>query len=198
MIGDTRNQFVFSANNFSLSRPYFFRDDSTWCVSRAKRIPIWKNIYYIASLDIIIAGMVLLLVAIGGLYAFTSLEDHPCDIWSSILIAIQVIVLFPCRFSPKRTILRTFFAGGLFAMIATTTTFLAFYYDFILQPRHYKQIDNFDKLVSNNYLLTGDEHMRLYLMEQKLVNRELIPIHFLRHFDDASFIYSSSSLIVIS
>lgn len=180
MIGDPNNQFSLPKHNFSLSRPYFFRDDMTWCVRRANQIPTWKNIYYIANLDIIILGIFLMLVSIFFTYVLTSFEERPRDIWSSTLINIQATVLTPARFKPKRPMLRYFYAGGLLAMLAVTTTFLAFHYDFMMYPRYEKQIDTFNQLVNNNFLLAGEEQTKDYLVEQNLVNREMSQLN---HFE---------------
>lgn len=173
VIGDRNVQFSLSKNMFLLSRSYFYEDDTTWCVHRAKQMPSWMNIFYIASLDIIILGIILLLSTIFFTYILSSFEDHPRDIWTSILINIQVVVLFPSRFKPKRWMLRFFFASGILLMLALTTIFLAFYNNFVLQPRYAKQIDTFDQIVKNKYRLAGDEYAKAYLMQRNAVNRKL-------------------------
>lgn len=148
----------------------------TWCVRHAKQIPAWMRIYYIASLDTNIMGIILLLISIILTYVLSSFEQHPCDIWQSVLIIIQAVILFPSQLKPKRAIFRVFFAAGLLALTASTTIFLMFYYSFTLQPRYQRQIDTFDQIVGHNFLLAGDEHTKDYLMEQNWVNMPILSI----------------------
>lgn len=133
MIGDRNQQYSHSKNHFSLSRPYFFRDDTTWCVRRAKQIPAWKNVYYIVTRDMIIVGIILLMLCMLMIYLVTSFEDRQMDIWSSIIMNFQIIMLLPVHMDPKRSITRVLLGIGLLLVLATTTTFLAFYYNFMLQ-----------------------------------------------------------------
>lgn len=170
MIGDRIDQNALLKNNFSLTRAYFFRDDTTWCVRQAKQIPSWMNIFYIATVDVNLLGVTLLIVSIFLTYLFTSFEEHPEDIWKTLIMFLQVILLMSSPFKPKRRMLRLFHIAGLYAMLATTSIFLAFYYNFMLQPRYERQIDTFDQIVSNNFLLAGDEHTKEFLMQQNRVN----------------------------
>lgn len=131
--------------------------------------------YYIASIDIVILGVILLMASILFTYLWSPFDDQPklSDIWTSILINIQVILLVPTNFYPNRGTIRCIFATALLASLATTTTFLAFYYNFILQPRYEKQIDTFAQLVNNHFLLAGSMKTKDYLVQQNLVNTEI-------------------------
>lgn len=173
VIGDNTHQSVLSVTDFSMLIPYFFHDDTTWCVRQAEPIPAWMNFFYIVPPTVMVAGFVSLSAVVFFTYMFSSFEDHPPDIWSTIIINFQAVVLLPSQFNPKRLILRFFFGSALLAIIAATTTFMAFYYDFMLQPRYYKQIDSFDQLVTHKFLLAGEKHTKDYLLEQNTVNKEL-------------------------
>lgn len=126
---------MFSVTNFSVTRPYFFHDDTTWCVSQAKPIPAWMILFHIAPPTIMIMGFFSLSAVVLFTYMFSSFEDHPPDIWSTIHINGQAVVLLPSQFNPKRLPLRYFFGSALLVILAATTTFLAYYCDFMLQPR---------------------------------------------------------------
>lgn len=104
-------------------------------------------------------------------YVFSSFENHPRDIWTSILINFQAVLLVSSRFNPNRPLLRAFFVVGLFVLLATTTTFLAFYYDFIIQSRYEKQIDTSEQIGENKLLLAGSTETKDYLMRQNLIIR---------------------------
>lgn len=65
--------------------------------------------------------------------------------------------------------LRYVFIGGMFAALAITSIFLAFYYNFVIQPRYEKQINTFDQITKSHYILAGDEQTKSYLMEHEMV-----------------------------
>lgn len=162
--------------NFSWSQPYFFRDDMTWCVHRAKQIPSWMNIFYIVSLDVIVLAFVCFVLSSYLMYGLTAFEDRPMDIWKIFFLFAQGISLSPHRFDPKQIKLRIIYAIGLLIVLAITTTGLAFYYDFLLEPRYNPQIHTFNQIVNANYRLGGDKTMRVYLEKRKLVNECHVPV----------------------
>lgn len=172
MIGNAIDQPSLSKNGFSSSRAYFFGADETWCVRRAKQIPFWKNVYYIASYEIVLLGIALQILCFFMAYGLSSFEDHPWDIWTSVLICYQALLLIPSPIKLTRGRNRCFFGASLLTLLATTTTFLAFYYKFMLQPRYENQIATFDQIVGKRFLLAGTTKTKDYLMQQNLVNRK--------------------------
>lgn len=171
MIGVTNDTYACSSSDFMWSQPYLF-DDLTWCVRRAKQIPAWKRPLYIATISAVAVGMMLLTAAIFIVYAFTSFEDRPCDIWTSAFVILQAVLLVPCKFKPKRRTFRYYFGMGTIGMLATTTIFTSYYFDFIMAPRYLKQVRSFDQLINYDCLLAGDENTKAYLMERNLVNHQ--------------------------
>lgn len=172
MIDDRNQQSLLSVNDFSMSKAYFHHDDMTWCVGQAKPMPAWMNFYYLSARDTIIPGCLLLFSVIFFAYLLSSFEKNPLDKWTSMLLVIQIMAQTSSQFNPKCPMLQSFFAGGLFIMMASATIFLAYYYDYMLLSRHEKQTDSFDQLKTHQFLLAGDKYTKDYLMEQNLVNRD--------------------------
>lgn len=168
------SQFVRPHDDYSLLRPYFSQDDATLCVRRAKAIPIWKKFFYIASRNVIIAGIPMLLAVITLFYFHTSFEDKTLDLWTCMLVTVRMILLFPSEFQPKHAILRQLFALALITEFACTSIFLAFYFDFIMTPKYEEQIHNFDQIINHNFLLSGDNNTKNYLLEENLVKHKRI------------------------
>lgn len=170
-ISDTRDLILRPGIESLMSRPYFLQDDITWCVRRAQQLPAWKSINYIISIDVLVIGTILFVVVIFVAYALTSFEERPLDIWTSMLIVFRALISFSSEFNPKRGMLRLFFIGGLFTIMVVTTTFLAFYYGLVMQPKHGKQIQNFDELTNRKFALAGDKNTKIYLEKENLVNK---------------------------
>lgn len=161
MIGG-QNEHSSFAEIFSATQPYFFKDDLTWCVRHAKAIPAWNNLYYIASWDIIVIGLIAVCIGVIFIYSMAASEKHPVDIWTVITSSLQMIILFPADLFPKRMIARFFFAWYLITTLLMTTTFLAFYYNFIMRTLYETQINTFDRIVSNDLMLGGDKNKKLF------------------------------------
>lgn len=172
-------------------RSYFFEDDTTWCVRRAKRIPLWKRIYHILSADVVLMIIIAYVASVLLLYSFASFEDRPCDMWTSIHTMYQILMLVPFNFMPKRSILRLGLGWSMLVMIAATGTYLAFAVDYMMRPRLEKQIDTFDQLINNNFRLAGDKFTRNYLEERNLVKHKLFK--FYRKHSHLFLIHLSSS-----
>lgn len=173
-----QNTHASSAKIFSESRPYFFEDDLTWCVRRAALVPPWKNYYYIMSLDLIIPGLFLMMFAIVLIYLLTTFEERSLDIWTSCIGAMSMLILFPAHLYPRRSIQRFILGWFLFAALILTTTFLAFYYDFVMRTLRETQIETFKQIVANDFVLGGDENTKNYLIAQnQVIIQNSIRIH---------------------
>lgn len=152
-----------------MSQSYFFEDDATWCVRRAKRLSLWRRIYRLVTPEVALMTFIAIVAVALLLYAFASFEDRPCDIWTSMFTVYLGVMLLPFNYMPKRSMLRIGFALCMLIMIAAMSSYLAFAVDFMLRPTLEKQIDTFDQLVNNNFRLAGDKLTRIYLEERNLV-----------------------------
>lgn len=168
LIGGQNNHTSF-AGQFSTSRPYFFNDDLTWCVCRAKLMPTWKNFYYIVTWDANTVGLVASFLGVAVFFLLTTFEQKSADVWTSAISVFSMIILFLADFFPKRTITRFYLGWFSLGVLISTNTFLAFYYGFMLHPLHEKQIDTFAQIGDNNLVLGSDDNMRNYLIEQNQV-----------------------------
>lgn len=114
-------------------------------------------------------GLIAVFSSVIILYLLSTFEKHPIDLWTSTISMLQMIILCPTQLFPMRLTLRFFQTWVLISTLSLTTTFLAFHYDFMMRTLFETQIDTFDRFVSNDLMLGGDENTKMYLLEQNLV-----------------------------
>lgn len=122
------------------------------------------------TLDCILLTVISFLLSSITCFAATSFEDDPKDIWTSIFSTIQVAILSVTTLNPKRSVNRFYFGLFLFTGQLVATTFLAFYYIFLMRSIYMQQIDTFEQIADKDFLLAGDGNTRDYLMEMNRVN----------------------------
>lgn len=155
IIGGTNSHDIKSAN-FEASPPYI-QDDFTWCVSGAKQIPRWKNIFYIPKdAQTYICGMVLLIMTLFGLYLFSSFEEKPLDFIYCMILTVQTMIGFTSIFEPKRILLRIHYALFLVVPFWLTQIFSAHLITFISRVLFEHQIATWTEIVDHNFRLAGD------------------------------------------
>lgn len=153
-----------------MSRPYFFLDDTTWCVRRAKQIPKWKNFFFVCDIEVLYIGIFYIVISIPIIYGLRLFDDpNPGDIWTTGLIVFLAVLLMPAHIQPKQITFRFFAGFFLLVLLMLTSTYLAFFFNFLITPLYEKQIHTFDHLVNEHFLLAGAENTKTYLEKEKLV-----------------------------
>lgn len=158
----------FQTNGF-WSRAYSFHDDLTWCVRPAQPLPMWMNVFQLCTVGVAIIAVILYIICVYLLYALTTFDDRPVDIWKSTIIFLQAVVLVPVAYKPKRANLQLHFISGHFMAMITNAMLVAFCMKFLLASRYEKQIQTFDQLVEHDFLIAGDDTAKNYLEENQMV-----------------------------
>lgn len=93
-----------------------------------------------------------------------------------------MLLLLPTNLFPKKLITRVFMTWYLIAALLLISTFLAFYYDFMLRNLSEMQIETFDQITDHNLILGADENTKSYLIEQnQVLNRPFLFIIMYEH-----------------
>lgn len=158
----------FKSNEFIASVPYM-QDDVTWCVSRSKALPRWRNIYYIPQDAITyVVGIILYIFVIICTYLLTTFEKNPFDILI-LIISIQVLVGFNTVLNPNKMMFRLLFTKFMFIAYWLVQIFSAFLISYISRIMYEKQIGTVDELIDTRFRLAGQHHDFVYLNNSAMV-----------------------------
>lgn len=104
-------------------------DSMVWCVSAAKRIPIWQNIFHILKDYEICIGIFLVYVLdIFLWYSLAFLDNLDIDIHHMAAIIMLTALNMPApKYRTMRTMHRVFHANCLYASLLTYTMVISFY-----------------------------------------------------------------------
>lgn len=143
----------------------------TWCVSRAKTLPRWKNFYCIVQdTETYIIGITLLVLTLFGVYFLITFEKKPRDIFYCMILTVQTLVAFTSTFNPKGSLLRFHYAQFLIIPFWLTQIVNATLVSFISRVIYEDQINSFDDITSNGHHLAGEPHALGYLSNKNVVN----------------------------
>lgn len=155
IIGGISSQDI-KSTSFETSPPYI-RDDFTWCVSGAKQIPRWKNIFYIPKdAQTYISGILLLILTLFAVYLFSTFEENPFDFIYCMILTVQTMIGFTSTFKPKRILLRIHYALFLVIPFWLTQIFGAHLITFISRVLFEHQIATRTEIVDHGFRLAGD------------------------------------------
>lgn len=180
-IGGIRPDFFPNFTDFIASTPYM-QDDLTWCVSHAKAIPRWRNIYYIPQdVPTYAWGVILYIITISGPFVFSTFEKKPLDIFYCGILSLQTVVGLTSTFNPKRSILRIHFALFLFISFWLTQIVSGFLIIYTRRILYEKQISTLDEIAGNDFRLAGDSYIFDHLNAKNIVSKVKIN-YFLNYF----------------
>lgn len=100
--------------NFIASWPYHC-DSFTWCVQKAQKIPVWKNLFYMCNDSMpwaIFTAMAL--CAIFFAYFVQQFEDQKWTWFKITITSICLVCNYPTEYRPKTISNRIFFICCLF------------------------------------------------------------------------------------
>lgn len=171
IIGGIRPEYFLNSTKFVASAPYM-QDDLTWCVSHARAIPRWKNIYYIPK-DIATYtwGATMYIMTIFVAFLLTTFEEKPLDLWYCAILSVQTVIGFTSTFKPKGTLMRLHYGQFLIIPFWLTQIFSAYLITFASQILYENQIDTIESIVNNEFRLAGDSHVFNHLSIRSKVSR---------------------------
>lgn len=154
---------------FSTSKPYYY-DDLTWCVGRAKPIPIWQNIFQICKQKVLWPMAVVTFFSV--VYIFYYLmkeEDKSMDAFSIMLLCLLTMLCSSPNCNAITLPVKILYFSCLLACILLITTFNAFLINVLTHPIHKTQIQTIAELIDNDFELVGDEYALSKIRERNMV-----------------------------
>lgn len=165
-------------SNFIASIIYGY-DELTWCVTRSKPIPQWKNLYHLhKDIETWIYGIILFSSVIIGVFLLTTFERKPLDIWASFILSIQTVIGYTSEFHPEGVLLRQFHIFFCFIALLITTLYNAFAMNFLLNIIYKDQISSVDEIFSKNFNLSGNPVALQYLKDHHDKVKIKVYLHF--------------------
>lgn len=140
---------------FEPSSPYK-QDDVTWCVSHAKPMPRWMNLFFIADFWTIVCAAIIVVVVVGIFYLLYAFEDVPRDLLYCAVLTLQTITTFPTMFRSNRFGFKMLFTLALLMTFWITQILSAHICVFLSQVRYKPQITAIDEIVEENFNLAGN------------------------------------------
>lgn len=136
----------------------YYHDHLTWCVQKAKPIPLWKSIFHLSRhVDVYMGVLVLIIVLLLTCYYLFQYE-HPIRTWNEgLLIIFRVAIGISANFEPKSTPLRIFYGLGLFAGTIFSIVVNAILMRNVTTPILNPQIQNIDEITNGEFTLIGDQ-----------------------------------------
>lgn len=154
------------------------QDERTWCVSRAKPIPVWLNVWQIttkpiwclALAAIYFEGLILYLLMKHGQKHAKSMKNelHYCV----LIVAMPAFIGMPhTTYHPKSRRVRLFIALILISGILISTAWNCFLIKVLTRPIYGAQIVSVAELIENDYDLVGSfSGKNLMLLQPSKVN----------------------------
>lgn len=146
------------------------QDDFTWCVSPADSIARWKKIFLIITdPNVQILGILSFIGSVLAIYAMTTFESQPADIWTCSLFAFQSVLGQTSPLQAKTAKLRVFQILGLFLSLFVAIFILAMVSMILSGVTTQNQIDSVQELIDAKFRLAGDSKVLQYLLDKRLV-----------------------------
>lgn len=124
IVGGIRSEYSSNFTDFIASAPYM-QDDLTWCVSKAKALPQWQNIYYIVrDVPTIIFGSVSATIFVR--YVLSAFEKNPRDINYCATVEIQILAGVSSAYKPKESMAHFHFGIALIVAFSADQIFSGF------------------------------------------------------------------------
>lgn len=146
-------------------------DNIAWCIARAKHVPRWKNMYIIVPFYYWLLFYLIVFCVAVGLYIL--LKNDPGPYYSfplMYIIVLQAVIGQASFFNPRNCCFRIFYLTLLIMGIVSITTYTAFFIKFLTLPIYTRQVESIEEMVSNEYILCGqNETLSFYNLQQDSV-----------------------------
>lgn len=174
IVGGIRSEYLSIFTDFVASAPYM-QDDLTWCVSPAKPIPRWQNLYFIIkNVSTFILGAIFGIATILIRYAFTTFEKKPLDFWYCVMMTGQVVSGLPATYKPKKPLTRVHFALFLIIAFWLDQIFSSFLITYAQRILYKYQISTLNDIGEIDFRLAGGPYTFDYLSGLKMVCRYIM------------------------
>lgn len=146
-----------ATKNYLKATRTYYHDHLTWCVQKAKPIPIWKSIFHLCRNMDVYLGVLILAVALLLVIYYLFQYERPVRTWNEgLLIIFKVAIGISPSFEPKSAPFRIFYASGLLGGTIFSIVVNAVLMRNITTPILHPQIETIDEITSGEFKLIGD------------------------------------------
>lgn len=168
-------QYFYDSKRIKSSIAYY-QDDYTWCVQRARLLPLFLNIPNAAP-GVAWASLFIVCFA-NGLILFIFMQfdrkDAQCHtrdvFYATLLISMPAIIGISQRFHPKYWPLRIYYCSMLFEGIFIFAVGLSFALECLKKSIWAHQVYTIAEIIENNYRLAGTRTIAEIIQQQVLVS----------------------------
>lgn len=150
---------LFGLDNLTSSTSYY-QDDLTWCIQRAKFLPLYFNYFYITDTIVWLIIVILLLTLATVFYLWTQFDlkykyrNH--HDWFSLCFAVLGAYLgISPRFKPMHTVPRVLYALLLLLSVLVVSLVGFYLLNFMKVPIPYQQMKSLDEIIDADYRFMG-------------------------------------------
>lgn len=138
------------------SRPYY-HDHLTWCVQKAKPIPLWKNIFHLCRNWEVYMGLLIAVMTLLPFFYYLFQYEHPIQTWNETLLMIfRVAIGISANIEPKSNPFRITYAFGLLAGTIFSIVLNAIIMRNVTTPILRPQIQTIEEITNGDFKLMGD------------------------------------------
>lgn len=185
MIGAHGKHLKFHQKYFTLSTPYY-QDDFTWCIRRAKLLPLDLNVLQLCS--VLVWFIIILHVVVQSIVLNISLQfDRRYDkrnqrdlIYTLFFISMPTIIGVSQRFHPKSCLLRIYYGLNLLCGVIIIAYIVTYGYAFLKKSILAYQVHTIAEIVRNDFRFAGTEAVLESIRKQNIVSTQRI-IHLYAH-----------------
>lgn len=175
MIGAFGKQPNIDQQNFTSSRPYY-QDDYTWCVRRAKLLPLDLNVLQMCSF--FVWFMVVLHGLVQGVILNIFLQfdrkyvkrNHRDIIYAVLLVSFPSVIGVSQRFQPKNIFLRIYYGLNLLCGVIIIAYIITYGYAILKKSIYAHQVNTIAEIVENEFRFVGMEAILQKIREQNVVS----------------------------
>lgn len=175
MIGAFGKHSKFHQKYFTLSTPYY-QDDFTWCIQRAKLLPLDLNVLQICS--IFVWFIIVLHVVVQSIVLNISLQidrkydkrNHRDLIYTFLFISMPAVIGVSQRFNPKSCLLRIYYGLNLLCGVIIIAYIITYGYAFLKKSIWSYQVHTIAEIVHNDFRLAGTEAALESMRKQNIVS----------------------------
>lgn len=154
------------------SSTVYMRNERTWCVSRAKPIPVWLNLWRIATN--VVWWLAISTIYLEGLVLYWFMRYERCHVglaqkdfhYCVLTMAMPVFCGMSMTYRPRSKRMKAFIVLMLITGILISTAWNAFLIKVLTSPSYYTQISTVLELIENDFNLIGTVFTKEMMLQQ--------------------------------
>lgn len=144
-----------SKARYVFATPYY-RDDLTWCVRAALRVPGWLVlILTFHDWQTFLLTVITFFIIIYLWYIYSAFDGTNLDIWKIGLMVYNIILAMSCTFKPKNSYEKYMFYVGSWEASVLIIIFSSISTSYIAVPLRFNQVRTTQQLIEKDFQLCG-------------------------------------------